>query len=321
MKSDDFNEVFNRVVDSYTVRIPTYVNVSKNVRKALNLNEYRNLHYHHLNTQKKNFTDNVKPMLRDKPRAEEVWIHYTVFAPSRRRLDTMNVGCIVDKYFSDTMVEAKKIEDDNTDHIVLSTFSFGGLTDLDGHAIATINILKPKEKPDMRILLDQDDIQNALNAYVKTLSIPNAENATVDLSINYDESNGDNDQIEAEVIMGTVPVKNKGGRPRKTRTTPPTKTKEEVTDVPEESANSSDEGSGSDTDSGSSDSATPDVEEGTETSTDKPKTKEATGSKSKNLFGEEENQSSESVETKTENNSPKKTVVKSAKKSSIFDVD
>jgi hypothetical protein len=313
---DDFNEVFDRVVDSYHVRIPTYVNVSKKQRKAVNLNVYRNLHHHHLNTQKKNFADEVTPYLRDKPRAEEVWIHYTVFTPSRRRLDTMNVGSIADKYFSDTMVEAKKIEDDNTDHIVLSTFSFGGLTDLDGHAIATINILKPKENPDMRILLDQDDIQTALNAYVKTLNFPNADTATVDLDITADG------QIEAEVIMGNAPVKNKGGRPRKARAKPTTKTKEEVTDAPEESADSGDEGSGSDTDSGSGESATPDVEEGAEAPADKPKTEKTTGSKSKNLFGEEENQSSESVETKTEDNPPKKTVVNpGAKKSSIFDVD
>ncbi len=228
----------------------------------------------------------------------------------------MNVGSIADKYFSDTMVEAKKIKDDNTDHIVLSTFSFGGLTILDGHAIATINILKPKENPNMRILLDQDDIQNALNDFVKGLSIPNADKATVELGI-------ENDEIVAEVVMGDAPVKNKGGRPRKARAKSTTTTKEEVTDAPEESADSGDEGIGTDTDSRSGNSATPDVEEGTKTPADKPKTDtKTTGSKSKNLFGEEENQSSESVEKKTEDSSPKKTVVKPAgKKSSIFDVD
>lgn len=228
----------------------------------------------------------------------------------------MNVGSIADKYFSDTMVEAKKIEDDNTDHIVLSTFSFGGLTDLDGHAIATINILKSKENPDMRILLDQDDIQNALNAYVKTLNFPNAETATVELDIT------DDGQIEAEVIMGDAPVKNRGGRPRKARAKPTTKPKEEVTDAPEESADSSVEGNSSDTDSGSGESPATDAEEGAETPADKPTTEKTTGSKSKNLFGEEENQSSESVERKTEDSPPKKTtLVKPVKKSSIFDVD
>jgi len=183
----DFQEIFGRVRDSYSVRIPTYVHISKKNQKAVNLNVYRNLHHHHLNTQKKNFADEVKPLLRGKPNAEQIWIHYTIYAPSNRRLDTMNIGSIADKYFSDTMVEAGKIPDDNTDHIVLSTFSFGGLSKMDGHAIATVHILdtqkEQKEPENMRILLDQEDIQAALNAYVKTLALPNADKATVEISI------------------------------------------------------------------------------------------------------------------------------------------
>ena len=182
----DFQEIFDRVRDSYNVRIPTYVHVSRKNLKAVNLNIYRNLHHHHLNTQKKNFADKVLPLLKTKPRAEQIWIHYTIYAPSNRRLDTMNVGSIADKYFSDTMVEAGKIPDDNTDHIVLSTFSFGGVSKLDGYAIATVYILnvqqKDKEPEPMKILLDQEDIHNALNDYLKTLQFPNMETATVELT-------------------------------------------------------------------------------------------------------------------------------------------
>ncbi|CBW47053.1 hypothetical protein [Roseovarius sp. 217 phage 1] len=224
----------------------------------------------------------------------------------------MNVGSIADKYFSDTMVEAGKIPDDNQEHIVLSTFSFGGLSKMDGHAIATVHILdtkKEKEPENMRILLDHDDIQNALNAYAKSLQLPNADNAEVELSI-------EDDEIVAEVILGQAPVKNKGGRPRKTtRKTAPKK--EEVADDPEESADGSDEGSGTDSDSGSSDTAEADAEAGEKT------TAPAEGKTKKgNLFGDEESPSSDSAE-KTED-SPSKgatKVVKPAKKSSIFDVD
>lgn len=298
------------------MRLPTFVNVSKKNTKALNLNVYRNLHYHHLDTQKKNFADEVKPLLRDKPRAEKVWIHYEIFAPRNGRLDTMNVGSITDKYFSDTLVEAGKIPDDNYEHIVLSTFSFGGVVPMNGHAIATINILK-KESTDMRILLDQDDIQAALNAYVKTLNIPNAENATVELSINYDDSDSDNDQIEAEVIMGNAPVKNKGGRPRKTTTARKKPTpKEEESDVDTDS-DGSDEGDSSDADSGGDQPSTDGAKEGT--------TEPAKERKSGNLFGDsDEEESSDSpttsepeAETAKEDGRPKLT----KKKSSIFDAE
>ena len=297
------------MVDSYSVRVPTFVHVSRKNQKAVNLNVYRNLHHHHLNTQKKNFADEVKPLLRDKPRAEKIWIHYTIFASSNRRLDTMNVGSITDKYFSDTMVEAGKIPDDNQEHIVLSTFSFGGVVSLDGHAIATVHILQTEEKePEkMRILLDQDDIQNALNAYVKTLQLPNAENAEVDLSIQDDE-------IVAEIIMGEAPVKNRGGRPRKVARTTTLK-KPEVT---EDAAETDSEGGSDSTDSGSSDAAETDTETGAES----PDAVEAPKEASKgNLFGDEDEQSSDST-AEAEDSPPKgKTVVRPAKKSSIFDVD
>lgn len=298
------------MVDSYSVRIPTYVHVSKKNQKAVNLNVYRNLHHHHLNTQKKNFADEVKPLLRDKPRAERVWIHYTVFAPRNGRLDTMNVGSIADKYFSDTMVEAGKIPDDNMDHIVLSTFSFGGVVPMDGHAIATVNILKESEN--MRIILDQEDIQNALNAYVKTLNFPNAEQAEVDLSI-------EDEEIVAEVIMGEAKPKNKGGRPRKTTTRKAPAKKQEDTDV-EDTSSGSDEGDSTDSDTGGSAETEDAAEAGEKESPEKPEAETKGDSKKGNLFGDEEEQSSDSA--KAEGDSPKsKTVVKPAKKSSIFDVD
>ena len=305
----DFQEIFDRVRDSYNVRIPTYVHVSRKNLKAVNLNIYRNLHHHHLNTQKKNFADKVLPLLKTKPQAEQIWIHYTIYAPSNRRLDTMNVGSITDKYFSDTMVEAGKIPDDNTDHIVLSTFSFGGVSKLDGYAIATVYILnvqqKDKEPEPMKILLDQEDIHNALNDYLKTLQFPNVETATVELTI-------ENNNIVAEVIMGKSPVKTKSRRFRK----PAPDKKEEVRNASKKTADSSDEGSSSNNDSGSSDGTASDVKEGTETAT----STDPKGKASGNLFGEGENLSSDSPE-KTEDNSSEETAknTKPVKKMSIFD--
>lgn len=312
----------DKVVESYSVRLPSYVNVSKKNVKAINLNIYRNLHHYHLSTQKKNFADDVKPLLRDKPRAEKIWIHYTIFASRNGTLDTMNVGSVADKYFSDTMVEAGKIPDDSQEHVVLITFSFGGVCPMDGHTIATVNILQ-KEPEDMRILLDQEDIQAALNAYVKTLSIPNAEDATVDLSV-------EDDEIVAEINTGKAPVKNKGGRPRKKPGPKPKPKTEEDSDA-EDTADSGDEGSGSDSDTGGSDTEASDAEAGTEETPEseddaKPETNESKGKTDKgNLFGDEESPSSDSAAKETTESGPTKgttKVVKPAgKKSSIFDVD
>lgn len=305
------------VGDAYDVRLPTYISVSKKTTKACNLNVYRNLHHHHLNNQKQNFHDEVKPLLRHIPRAEKIWIHYTIFAPRNGRLDTMNVGSIVDKYFSDTMVEAKKIMDDHFDHVVLISFSFGGVRPMDGHAIARIYILEPTEKDsDMRIILDQDDIQRALENYVETHGFENSTGVKIIIN---------DDNIEAEVLMNpaanipakpkTTTTKNKGGRPKGSKNKP----KPEVTD----DHNDSEDG-GNGTDSGSSESAAANSEAGTKAtaSTDETKKPEASSQKG-NLFGDEDDQSSESS-TSTENagQAPEtENSVKTTKKSSIFDAD
>lgn len=161
----------------------------------------------------------------------------------------------------------------------------------------------------MRILLDQDDIQNALNAYVKTLQLPNADKAEVELSI-------EDDEIVAEVIIGEAPVKNRGGRPRKLNRTSTSASKAEVT---EDAVETDSEGGSNSSASGSSDAPEADAEEGEAEALVQPAKKE---SPSGNLFGDEDDQSSDSTQ-ETEDSPPKgkTTIVKPAKKSSIFDVD
>jgi hypothetical protein len=278
------------------VRIPTYVQVTKRNNKACNLNEYRNLHHHLLNKQKANFRDEVKSLLAPLPRMEAVWLHYTIYKPRNVRLDTMNVGSIVDKYFSDVLVEEGKIPDDNHEHVVFNSFSFGGLARMDGHAIVQIIELKRKDNP-MRILLDQDDIQKALDAYAQTLNL-GVEVSGVELSVT------DEGDVEAEVTLGESEPKqrkSRGGRPKGSRNKP--KAEEPV------NAETDSDASGDGTDSGGSDTPSPDSEEAT------------SGTTKGNLSGEEENQSSDS---ETTSDSPETETAPSkvkGKRSSIFDVD
>ena len=303
-----------KVVAEHTVRLPTYMNVSKKTRKALNLNVYRNLHHHSLNNQKQNFHEEVKKLLGGISKAQKIWIHYQVFAPTRGRLDTMNVGSIVDKYFSDTLVEAKIIEDDDYEHVVFNSFSFGGVCKMDGHTIATIFILE-EEKP-MRVLLDQDDIQSALTTHIETMGIPGATG--IKLSV-------DGDNIVAEVTFGEAedaPAPKKTTRkrrsPAKTKATKPESEAEEVNNEPTETAG---EGSGDSADTAEAERTEDSPEDGEKAPASKGSAKKG------NLFGDEENQSSESAETTTDGPAEEKTpnadseeVKPKAKKSSIFDV-
>lgn len=227
----------------------------------------------------------------------------------------MNVGSIADKYFSDTLVEAGKLEDDNQDHIVLSTFSFGGVRPMDGHAIATVNILKKESEP-MRVLLDQEDIQAALDAHVKNLALPGATG--VELTVT------DDGKIEAEVLMGEAKPKNKGGRPRGSKTRKPTTTVKKPAPEKEEDANvdeageDNSEGSGDVTDSGGDSAPETTAEEG---SKEPSKGKTTKG----NLFGDSDEKGSSDSQTTSEDETPKETGSQASKvktkKSSIFDVD
>lgn len=294
-----------KVRGSHELRLPSYVNVSKKTTKACNLNVYRNLHHHHLNSQKKNFKDEVSKAVRALPRMDKIWIHYTVFAPTARTLDTMNVGSIVDKYFSDALTELGTIPDDNHKHIVYSSFSFGGISKLDGHVIATIYELEKEGDSDMRILLDQADIQTALNTYVSSLNIPNAENATVELSV-------EDDEIIAEVLMGEAKPKNKGGRPKGSRNKTKPAPKEEVVEDAEESTD--DTGSGTDSGGG-------EVPETDPAASEKPAEEEQAKAENPSKASEQKSSSSifDSEDSGTEDASPTEDMKPKTKKSSIFD--
>ena len=300
---------FDGVVEAYDVRLPTSIHISKRVRKAVNLNVYRNLHFQSLGKQKSNFEDSVIPLLKGIPKMHKVWIHYTIYGANSGKLDTMNVGSILDKYFSDTLVKAGKLEDDNYNHIVLSTFSFGGVSSLDGYAIARIHVLQ-KEPKNMRVLLDQEDIQKALDDYLKTLGIAGATG--IELGFEHGE-------VIAEVMMGDAKPKNRGGRPKGSRNK--TKPKETENDDDADTSDDSDsddtaEDTGSGTDSGSGESAS----ESDSTGEAKPVAKTSKGGGKGNLFGDEESQSSETNEGSDDQEGEAEDVVKpKTKKSSIFD--
>ena len=266
----------------YDVRLPTYVKVSSKTQKACNLNIYRNLHHHHLNNQKKNFDDEVRPLLNGVPVLDKIAIHYTIFSPKNGRLDTMNVGSIVDKYFSDTLVHSGVLADDHYGHILNVSFSFGGVRKMDGHAIATIYELvddcsEEEDEEPMRILLDQDDIQAALEAYVAHMGIAGATGVTI---------TGD---IEAEVQIGEPAEKPKikGGRPKASTNKPKPPVEEETANA---ETNSDDGSTGTDT--GTSEPETGSDQADAESKPENPSNTEG-AKNSSSIFGEEDEAVSE----------------------------
>lgn len=295
----------------FQIRLPMRVASSKRKLDALNLNVYRNLHHRSLHAQKKNFTRDAMKLVKGLPFMECITLHYDIYPKTKRRLDIMNVGSIIDKYFSDTLVEAGIIPDDDLRHVTHISFGFGGLSEKE-HVLVTITETSKTErsKEPMRILLDENDIQEALTAHVETMGIPGANG--VEISV-------EDGNLIAEVTFGETEekptpapktTKSRGGRPKGSRNKPKPKEEEAEPDVAETGTSSS---AGDDAGAGE----TPEPEAGGESEAPKSKPK---SDASKNLFGDEENESSKTdVPEEEASTGGEEAPVKPPKKSSIFD--
>lgn len=111
----------------YTVQSPLSVEITKKKRFILNLNNYRNASYFLLNTAKKNYKQTVLPQLKQLPQFKKVKLTYVFYPNSRRRYDISNVCSIVDKFFSDALVESGHLDDDNYNYLSDVHYQFGSI--------------------------------------------------------------------------------------------------------------------------------------------------------------------------------------------------
>jgi len=275
---------------------------SKKKKTPLNLNVYRNLHFRSLSSQKNAFFEIASQLLRGIPALGRIQLHYDIFPQSKRRMDIMNVGAIVDKYFSDSLTKMGIIVDDDYTHIDFVSFGFGGLTDNE-YVLVTITETQPRKEIPMRILLDKGDIHTALETYVGTQGIGGGGVTGVELSVNDGE-------IIAEVMIAgneQKETKRKGGRPAGSKNKP--KRIVQNVDTPDEG--SPDSSNGGDTSTAEDKASNAYSEDAGDTAPKEVK-------KTKNLFGESESQYSKSDSPKEEESSNSEGE-KPVKKSSIFD--
>lgn len=163
----------------HRVSVPISVPVSKKKRFYLNLNQYRNAHHFTLSKAKENFHEIVAPSVRKLPQFDTVSLVYTLFAGSEQLCDTANICSIVDKFFSDSMVTCKRIEDDNRKIVLGSVYLYGGIDRFDPRVEVTIIpgaiSFGPEQKEEpMQIKIVQSEIEEAISDYVKKKLTVNA---------------------------------------------------------------------------------------------------------------------------------------------------
>ena len=288
------------------------IKTSSKKKQALNLNVYRNLHFRSLSAQKNKFFKIAEKLLKRIPPLGVVTLHYTIFPSSKRRLDIMNVGSIVDKYFSDAMTECGTIEDDDYTHITDVSFNFGGVVK-EEYILVTITETKSKGKLPMKVLLDQNDIQIAVWDHVKNLNLPNVTG--VKLQVMEDEVQAEilfsgsfivNEEAEREIPMDTPSEATKPKRTRRTKAQiEADNAAKEAADVDETVPTGVDNDSEGDAESAGEETETTAVSESEKATT------------KKNLFGDKDDPSSEDDGTTEEAVNP--TPEPSVKKGSIFD--
>lgn len=100
---------------------PTFVTLERKTKKdkkiAINLNQYRNLHYIVENKAKKAFKEEMREQLEGLKIDTPVNITYKVYKASNRKLDKMNVISILSKYLMDAITEFGCWPDDNDEII------------------------------------------------------------------------------------------------------------------------------------------------------------------------------------------------------------
>ena len=88
------------------------------------MNTYRNLHHHFLNKFKIEYGNKLKEIISSlDPITTKITLEYEFHFVGRKKIDLVNVGCAVDKVFSDCLVELGVIEDDSIQYLNRVTFT------------------------------------------------------------------------------------------------------------------------------------------------------------------------------------------------------
>lgn len=107
------------------ITAPLSVPQNKSKNFCLNLNVYRNAHYHTLNTVKKRYKEALREQINKLPVMTKVSLVYTLFPKTKRLCDISNVLSIHDKFFCDALVELGKLPDDNYLYLAQVSYLFG----------------------------------------------------------------------------------------------------------------------------------------------------------------------------------------------------
>ena len=105
------------------LRVP--INLLETKHFILNLNQYRNTHFHILNRAKQTYTRTLK--LSHLPNYTKIELTLVIHAKNKRKFDVDNVASVHAKFFLDSLVKAGKLPDDTYDYVPRIVSEFGSI--------------------------------------------------------------------------------------------------------------------------------------------------------------------------------------------------
>lgn len=200
----------------------------------LNLNVYRNCHPRQLAAAKVAYTEKVMPLLAHLPEFSTVRLVYTLWQPTHLKCDIANPCSIIDKFVSDALVEAGKLEDDDYTFVQGVDYRFGGVDKENPRCVVSIIPTGPLKRETMKTvtIFDHNDIRQALLNYA-ALTVPEGHDALVNLDPDF--------EIQVEILpsgsaVGTKPLGLADKVTTARRTRGPNKAKETAADAPKTEA-------------------------------------------------------------------------------------
>jgi len=121
----------------YEINVPLRVMIGKKWF-ACSMNNYRNAHHHILNQAKIEFKKQVQQQIFSLPQMDKIKIHYEFFYADKRVHDLDNSLSVIAKFFSDSLVDAGILSNDDYHHITQISASFGGLSKDNPRCMCTI---------------------------------------------------------------------------------------------------------------------------------------------------------------------------------------
>lgn len=135
--------VFIQIMEIKMIRLELPLPYYKaNSKALLTLNVYRNLHHHFLNKFKIEYGNKLKDIIKDlDPITVPVRLEYELHFIGKKRVDLINIGCMIDKVFSDCLVELGVIQDDSIQFVQKVTF-IGSLNNEEMKCFVSIKEIK-----------------------------------------------------------------------------------------------------------------------------------------------------------------------------------